>query len=312
MSGSSSSIFYVEDSTRRSVLSVSAGVAASSLWYPRPVAHAASTTTAVPLPGSKTSFPYASFGLQIYDNDTAFRLTTVALEAGYRNFFASVLAGNQRGFAKAVRAYGIPREELYVCGSVLSNRARGYQAAYDLTQRGCVENMKEMAFGNIDYLDMLMLDYPGPDAESIRGQWRALEDFRSSGQVRDLAVSNFDAAQLDAILLSNECRVKPCVNQLPFSIANHPPGLLEYNRDRNVLVQSWSPLSRVLRNPKLRPVLASIGNRYGKSPAQVALRWIVQSGASFCTQSSNKEHFVEDLNVFDFVLTKSEMEQLGA
>ena len=155
-----------------------------------------------------------------------------------------------------------------------------------------------------------MLDYPGPDAESIRGQWKAFEEMKKEGLVDTLSVSNFNAKQLDAILSMGEDITKPAVNQLPFSVAYHPSGLLEYNKARGVLVQSWSPLSRVLTNPTFRPVLASIGNNYGKSPAQVGLRYIVQSGAGFCTQSRSKKHFEENLNVFDFELTPDEMNQL--
>ena len=152
-----------------------------------------------------------------------------------------------------------------------------------------------------------MLDYPGPNDESIRGQWRAFEEMKLKDKtVGDLAVSNFSAQQLDAIL-SNEKSIRPTVNQLPFSVAYHPGGtqMIDYNTERNILVQSWSPLSRVLRT--YGNDLEAIGKRHNKSAAQVGLRWIVQSGASFCTQSKSRNHFEEDLNVFDFALTDSEM-----
>ena len=116
-------------------------------------------------------FPVASFGLQVYSDEKAATLTQLALDCGYKNFFASVLAGNQRGFARGVARSGIAREDIYVCGSVLSNSARGFDNAYNLTRRGIQEN--ERALG-ADSIDMLMLDYPGPTCESIRGQWRAL------------------------------------------------------------------------------------------------------------------------------------------
>merc|ERR1712151_1445138 len=83
------------------------------------------------------NFPFASFGLQIYDDAEAQKLTAIALKAGYRNFFASVLARNQKGFARAIKESGIPREEIFICGSVLSNTARGYDAAKTATLRGC-------------------------------------------------------------------------------------------------------------------------------------------------------------------------------
>ena len=100
------------------------------------------------------NFPTASFGLQVYDDDLGEKLTLIALEAGYRNFFASVLARNQKGFAKAIKKSGIPREDLYICGSVLSNQAQGFDAAKKLSARGCKENLEAFAVGGIDYVDV--------------------------------------------------------------------------------------------------------------------------------------------------------------
>jgi diketogulonate reductase-like aldo/keto reductase len=113
--------------------------------------------------------------------------------------------------------------------------------------------------------------------------------------------------QLDAILAVPGA-TKPTVNQLPFSVAYHPQNILEYNTKRGILVQSWSPLSKVLR--RYGSDLEVIGKKYGKSAAQVGLRFIVQNGAGFCTQSKSKGHFEEDLNVFNFQLTDEEMAKL--
>lgn len=253
------------------------------------------------------AFPLASFGLQVYDDETARQLTLVALEKGFRNFFASVLARNQRGFAKAVRESPVAsRDELYICGSVLSNSARGYDAAFKLSQKGCNDNMNAMKAGNIQKIDMIMLDYPCQDADGIRGQWAALQEMKAAGLVDDLAVSNFSPNQLDVIL--DMGGAPPVVNQLPLSLANQLPGFVEANAERGVLVQSWSPLSRLSR--KDLAACEEIGKGYGKSAYQVALRWILQSGASFTTQSRNPAHFAEDLAVFDFSLTDAEMRAL--
>lgn len=166
--------------------------------------------------------------------------------------------------------------------------------------------MAAMAVGNIDKLDMIMLDYPGPNEESIRGQWQAFEEMASVDKtVDDLAVSNFSPGQLD--VLCQPGTTKPSVNQL--LLAKNPQAILEYNRKQNVLVQAWSPLSRAL--PRYGNELDDIGKRYGKSAAQVGLRWIVQSGAAFCTQSKNKSHFEEDLDVFDFSLSDNEMAKIS-
>lgn len=289
-----------------------------------PLASKAKVLTAAPpfakQPGfalnTGTNFPTASFGLQVYGDDEAEKLTTIALEAGFRNFFASVLARNQRGFARAIKKSGIPREELFICGSVLSNRANGFQAAYGLSAQGCKENMEAFSVGGIDYIDMIMLDYPGPDAASIQGQWKALEEMKAAGLTRSLAVSNFDGAQLDAIL-NMKGATAPTVNQLPYGVGfnNYYDGkaaeVIEENRKRGVLVQAWSPLGRCLRGSR-KDALAEVGKKYGKSAAQVALRWIADTGVTFTTQTKNPAHFQEDINIFDFKLTKEEISMLAA
>lgn len=260
-----------------------------------------------------TKFPLASFGLQIYDDQTAYKLTLTALEVGYRNFFASVLANNQRGFAKAVHDSGIPRDHLFICGSVVSNRASGFEGAKQLTTRGWEQNMEAFGVGGIDYIDQIMLDYPGTDFSSIKGQWASFEEMYDQKLVRTLAVSNFSPAQLDCVL--SDCRVKPVVNQLPYSVGYHPGSVVEENRKRGVFLQAWAPLGGSLGgrfSSSMKGSCAQIGRKYDKSFAQVALRWIVQTGAGFTTQSKKKEHFVEDLDIFDFELTAEEMATLSS
>jgi len=292
------------------------GATASGLLVPNSqlVAQAATDTInpiATLADGSK--FPLASFGLQIYDDNTAYKLTLTALEVGYRNFFASVLAGNQRGFAKAIRDSGIPREDLYICGSVVSNRVSGFENAKQATTKGWKRNMEAFGVGDIDYLDQIMLDYPGPDCDSIRGQWIAFEEMHAAKLTRSISVSNFSPQQLDCVL--ETATVKPVVNQLPISVAYHPGDSIAENNKRGILVQAWAPLGGSLGgrfDKNVKNACAKIGKKYNKSFAQVALRWIFQSGGSFTTQSKNKDHFSEDLNIFDFELTEEEMKTLSS
>ena len=240
-----------------------------------------------------------------------------ARQLGYRNFFASVLARNQRGFARAVKKSGVPREELFICGSVLSNQVQGFDSAYKLSARGCAENLEAFATGGIEYVDMIMLDYPGPDAESIRGQWKALEEMLGAGTTKSLAVSSFSPKELDVI--AGTSKTMPTVNQLPYGVGfngyygGRATEIVAENRKRGVAVQAWSPLGKALKG-RAREACAEIGTKYGKSAAQVALRWIADAngGASFTTQTKSKEHFREDLDIFDFKLTPEEISVLGA
>ncbi|CAJ1930647.1 unnamed protein product [Cylindrotheca closterium] len=298
---------------RRSVLQQAVALGGATLLVPPGPALATANISPIATLSDGTKFPLASFGLQIYSDDTAYKLTMTALETGYRNFFASVLAGNQRGFAKAVKDSGIPRKDLFICGSVVSNRASGFANAKRDTTTGWKKNMDAFGVGNIDYLDQIMLDYPGPDCESVLGQWAAFEEMHKQGLTKTLAVSNFNSKQLDCVL--EKCSVAPVVNQLPYSVAYHPGNSVEENNKRGVLVQAWAPLGGSLGgkfDSSKKGACAQIGKKYNKSFAQVALRWIVQSGASFNTQSKKVEHFKEDLDIFDFELTPEEMNTLGS
>uniref|UniRef100_A0A0G4H2L3 NADP-dependent oxidoreductase domain-containing protein n=1 Tax=Chromera velia CCMP2878 TaxID=1169474 RepID=A0A0G4H2L3_9ALVE len=305
--------------TRRASLARSAGslltaaaTAASSL--PSQSVQAAEKKSVTLFHGGG-EFPLAAFGLQVYDNERARKLTLFALEAGIRNFFSSVLAGNQKGFARAVKESGIPRDQLYICGSVLSNRANGFDAAYRLTARGCQENMEEFSVGGIDYLDQIMLDYPGQDQGSILGQWKAFQEMKEQGLTRSLSVSNFSPRQMDYILRDKGTSTRPCVNQLPLNLAYHPGGAkatVAWNNEREVFVQAWAPLGSSTGgfSRSIKAACQKIGEKYGKSGAQIALRWLIQSGASFATSASSKAHFMEDGNIFDFELDEDEMRGL--
>jgi len=298
---------------RRQVIQQTAALGAAGLVLPKQSVAAESAINPIATLSDGTKFPLASFGLQVYNDDTAYKLTLTALEVGYRNFFASVLAGNQKGFAKAVKESGIPREDLFICGSVVSNRASGFDNAKKETTKGWMRNMDCFAVGDIGYLDQIMLDYPGPDCPSIQGQWASFEEMHQQGLTKTLSVSNFSPTQLDCVL--SKATVKPIVNQLPYSVALHPGNSVAENNKRGILVQAWAPLGGSIGgrfNSSMKGVCAEIGKKYNKSYAQVALRWIVQSGACFTTQSQKKEHFSEDLAIFDFELTNEEMTTIGA
>ena len=307
--------------SRRQVIGSTSAAAALAATGPPSLVRAADYKLQ---PGAKLitgeNFPTASFGLQVYDDTTAEQLTLIALELGYRNFFASVLARNQKGFARAIKKSGVPRDELFICGSVLSNQAQGFDAAYKLSARGCKENLEAFAVGGIDYVDMIMLDYPGTDDASIKGQWKALEEMHAAGTAKTLAVSNFSPKQLDVVAsVATSKATMPTVNQLPYGVgfAGYYNGkaaeIVAENRKRGVVVQAWSPLRKALKG-RARDACAEIGQKYGKSAAQVGLKWIAQAngGATYTTQTKSKEHFKEDLEIFDFTLTAEEIATLSA
>jgi diketogulonate reductase-like aldo/keto reductase len=251
------------------------------------------------------AFPAVSFGLQVYDNPTASKLTTVALKAGIRNFFASVLAQNQKGFGQAIAATDVPRQDIFICGSANTASCSGFDDCYAQTKAACVQNLQSM---KLAYLDMIMLDYPGSDCPSIQGQWKAFEEMYHNHTTKSIAVSNFSPQQLKC-LPSNS--TTPALNQLPYSIGHGSDTSVADNKALgDIVVQAYSPLGS--GSILLDPDCVRIGKEHNKSSAQVALRWIIQRNATFTTSASSSEHFQQDLDIFDFELTAEDMKTLNA
>lgn len=253
-------------------------------------------------------FPSASFGLQVYDDPTAKSYTLLAIQAGFRNFFSSVLAGNQNGFGQAIAASPVPRDELFICGSVNtgSGACSGQDDCKTQTAQGCSDNLQAM---NLTSLDMIMLDYPANDCPSILGQWAAFEDFLKAGKTKSIAVSNFSPDQLDCIV-SNKTLTLPAVNQMPYSVGSGSDTTVADDAKRGVVVQAYSPLGG--GSLPSDPDCVAIGKAHNKSGAQVALRWIIQRNATFTTEASTLDYFQEDINIFDFQLTPAEMAKLNS
>eukprot|EP00040_Diaphanoeca_grandis_P024830 m.136909 g.136909 ORF g.136909 m.136909 type:complete len:309 (+) comp29893_c5_seq1:87-1013(+) len=258
---------------------------------------------------SKQVFPSASFGLEVYDDDTAKQYTIMAVKAGFRNFFSSVLAGNQQGFGEGIQASGIDRSEVYICGSV--NTGNGACSGFDdcktQTAQGCQSNLDAT---QLKYLDQIMLDYPAGDCDSIQGQWAAFEDMLKSGLTKSIAVSNFDNDQLDCIV-TNKTSTPPAVNQLSYSVGDGSQTVVQDNMQRGgIVVQAYSPLQG--GGLASDPDCVAIGKAHSKSGAQVALRWIVQHNATFTTSCTTMDYFQEDIDIFDFELSSAEMAKLDA
>jgi len=269
--------------------------------------------------GLPLALPTATFGVQIYDDETARVLTLRALEAGFRSFFASTESGNQRGFAAAIRESGVPRDSLFITGSVLSDAGDSGAEAYSLTERGCRENARNLLEGGgIEQpFDMLLLEFPARSRAAIRGQWRAMERARTAGLTRQIGCANFALADLDAVLTDGATRTRPAVNQRCYSLA-YPfpyPALRAAHAARGVPLQAWSPLGGTSGLPaEVRAAAAAIGRRDGRgaSAQQVALRWCSQRGVSFALHSSSVDHLRQDLGSAALQLRPEELAELDA
>merc|ERR1719265_87349 len=250
--------------------------------------------------------PVIAFAAQVWSDAVCKNATADALTAGFRFIWSSILIGAscQRQQGAAINKSGVPRSELFIAGTVNTEKCSNSENCYNQTHTAGMQQLTNLG---VDKLDMLMLDYPSKSGcAGIVGQWDAFEALYAAGTTRSIAVSNFNADQL-ACLGSNA--TVPAVNQLRFSVGTSA-SVVESNRKLGIVVQSYSPLASggLISDPLCK----SIGSAHGKSSAQVALRWIIQSNATIATQSTNLTHLRGDLDIFDFELTADEMSQLDA
>ncbi len=221
-----------------------------------------------------------------------------ALDCGYRLIDTAKIYGNERDVGIAVRESGVPRKEVVVT-TKLWNSDQGYESAI----HACQQSLREL---NLDYVDLYLIHWP---ASSRRGEsWRALVELRKEGLCRSIGVSNYMIPHLRELLAESE--VVPAVNQVEFHPFLFQKDLLEFCRARGILIEAYSPLTRGQRLND--PRFVAIASRYGRSPAQILLRWALEHGVVPIPKSSRPERIRENAAVFDFSLAPADMKALDA
>lgn len=210
-----------------------------------------------------------------------------ALEAGYRLIDTASLYGNEGAVGRAVRASGIGREQVFVTTKVWNT-----DQGYDNTLRAFDASLKRLGF---DYADLYLVHWPGKDR--YIETYRALEKLYEQGLVKAIGVSNFQAHHLDNLMA--HCLVKPMVNQVELHPLLSQKKLLAYCRKEGIQLQSWRPL---LNGNLDLPLLRELAAKYGKTPAQIAIRWQLQLGIATIPKSVRAERIRENADVFDFEL----------
>lgn len=252
------------------------------------------------------AIPKLGLGTWFIDDDQAAQAVCSAVEMGYRLIDTAQAYGNERGVGEGVRNCGVPREDLFVTSKVAAEAKTYEEAARSID--GTLQRM------GLDYLDLMIIHSPQPWAEfrtekryfeENKEVWRALEDAYAAGKLRAIGVSNFLRDDLDNLM--KDCRIVPMVNQILLHITNTNRELLQYCRDRNILVEAYSPIAHgeALKNP----AITEMARRYDVTTAQLCIRYVIQLGTVALPKTANPDHMRDNAAV-DFVISKKDMQTL--
>ena len=220
-----------------------------------------------------------------------------AIKNGYRSIDTAQAYGNEEGVGNAIIKCGLPREELFITTKIWITNA-GYEKA----KKSIEESLKKL---KSDYIDLLLIHQPFGD---YYGSYRAMEEAYREGKVRAVGVSNFYPDRF--IDIATFAEVKPAVNQIETHIFQQQKTAKKYLAKFGTQIMSWGPFAEGKNDYFNTPVLKEIGAKYGKSPAQVALRFLLQSDVVVIPKSVHEDRMKENFNVFDFELTADEMHQI--
>lgn len=243
--------------------------------------------------------PLEGFGVfQIPDLAECERVTIEAIRQGYRLIDTAAAYQNEEAVGAAIAKSGVPREELFIT-TKLWVQDISYEAAGTAFER----SLQKLG---LDYLDLYLIHQPMGD---FFGAWRRLEELHRAGKIRAIGVSNFYPA-----VLANFCEtveIKPMVNQVELHPFFQQEAALATMKEYGVVPQAWGPLAEGKHSIFTHPVLTKIGEKYGKTAAQVALRWNTQRGVSILPKSVRAERIAVNLDIWDFALNEAEMAEIA-
>ncbi|HFR3590514.1 aldo/keto reductase [Streptococcus suis] len=243
--------------------------------------------------------PAVGFGVfQIQDADTTQQVVEEAIKTGYRLIDTAEAYGNEEAVGKAIKASGVPREELFI-----TTKAFIQHMSYEGAKEAFAESLKKL---DLDYIDLYLLHQPVGDTF---GAWRALEELYKAGIIRAIGVSNFKNDQIANLSLFNE--VIPAVNQVEVHVFHQKQADQDYLASKGIQMESWGAFAEGQNDVFNNPVLKAIADRYGKTTAQVMLRWQLQRGIVSLSKSANPERVRQNFAIFDFELSDDDMAQIA-
>lgn len=243
--------------------------------------------------------PLLGFGVfQVPDLEECERSVYEAIQSGYRLIDTAAAYGNEEAVGNAIKRGGVPREKLFVTTKLWIS-----DAGYESTKKAFERSLQKL---QLDYLDLYLIHQPYGD---VYGSWRAMQELYREGRTRAIGVSNFQPDRIMDLIVHNE--VVPAVNQIETHPFNQQIETQTFLQENNVQIESWAPFAEGKNDIFQNEILLSIAGKNNKSVAQVILRWLTQRGVVAIPKSVRKERIVENLNIFDFDLTREDMEAIA-
>lgn len=243
--------------------------------------------------------PILGFGVYQVTQAECERCVSDALRVGYRALDTAQSYFNEEQVGSAIVKSGIPRDALFLTTKVWIEHY-----GYEQTKESVLDSMRKL---RTDYLDLVLLHQPFSD---YYGAYRALEDLYDAGKLRAIGVSNFYPDRL--VDIASFARVRPMVNQVETHPLNQQTGAKTWMDKYDVQIEAWAPFGEGRGGMFANPVLAKIGAKYGKSAAQVILRWHIQRGVVVIPKSTHIERMRENFDIFDFALSQEDMAAIAA
>ncbi|RSX54289.1 glyoxal reductase [Bifidobacterium goeldii] len=247
-----------------------------------------------------TVIPQVGLGVfQTPDGETTANAVEAALTAGYRHVDTAMIYGNERSVGEGIRRSGVPRGDMFLTTKLWNDdiRARRGKAAFE-------ESLERLG---VDYVDLYLIHWP---ADGWQQAWDDLQEIYASGRAKAIGVSNFQQHHIEE--LSKNSDVTPAVDQIESSPQFDNQELIDFLATKGIATEAWSPLGGTGGNLLSDPTLAKIGAKYGKSPAQVVIRWHIQRGVIVLPKSTHAERIRQNFDVFDFVLSDADMAAVSA